>query len=92
MPDLTFEIEWPDGRVTGHYSPSTIVRQYLEVGQHLSVRRLLEVSAAALERASMRVEEVYGYRCSSALESMGTILREAERYRPDEEVTIRHVG
>ena len=64
MPEVLLDLEWPDGRRTRFYSPSTVVLQHLPPGSELSVAELKEAGLLALAEASERVRARYGFACS----------------------------
>jgi len=66
MPEVWFEVQWPDGSSNVCYSPSTAVERYIAAGRTYTIRTFLEAARPALEEASRRVEAKFGYRCSSA--------------------------
>lgn len=66
MPEMRFVIAWPDGREETCYSPSLVIRDFLEEGRAYPVRDFLERSRKALTIASDRVEAKYGHPCSLA--------------------------
>jgi len=90
MPALYFRIAWPDGREANCYSPSTIVREHFTPGRRYPLGEFVALARVALGAASERVRERYGYACSSALDQLAQIERDAERYReqPDAQVTV----
>jgi uncharacterized repeat protein (TIGR04042 family) len=67
MPEMLFQIRWPDGTVEQCYSPSLVIRDHLAVGETYSVPEFLRRSRVALTIASDRVREKYGFACSRAL-------------------------
>jgi len=67
MPEMLFQIRWPDGAVEQCYSPSLVIRDHLAVGETYSVEEFLRRSRAALTIASDRVREKYGFACSRAM-------------------------
>jgi uncharacterized repeat protein (TIGR04042 family) len=67
MPEMRFDIRWPDGTIEQCYSPSLVIRDHLAVGQTYSVREFLRRSRAALTIASDRVREKYGFACPRAM-------------------------
>ena len=91
MPEVHFDIEWPDSEVTTHYSPSTVVIEYFQAGRSLSIAELRTESAEALGRAAERVRLKYGFVCTSAADSLRDISKRAGQYQPDDRVTIRNV-
>lgn len=90
MPVLHFRVEWPDGSEANCYSPSTVIREYFAPGTRYALDEFLEIARAALGAASERVRERYGYACSSALDQLAQIERDAARFRdrPDAHVTV----
>ena len=71
MPEIYFEVRWPSGETTDCYSPSSVVRDYLEDNQSLTVDDFVRISEKALSQASERVRDKYGYRCSNATDQRG---------------------
>ena len=67
MPEMLFQIRWPNGAIEQCYSPSLVVRDHLAVGETYSVPEFLRRSRAALNIASDRVREKYGFACSRAI-------------------------
>jgi len=70
MPERTLLVRWPDDKEQAIYSPSSIVDQYFSVGDKLAKEEFVAKSTEALQQASKRVEEKYGYFCSSAMASI----------------------
>jgi uncharacterized repeat protein (TIGR04042 family) len=81
MPALHFRIEWPDGSEANCYSPSTVIRDYFTPGTRYPLDQFVERARAALVAASERVREKYGFACSSALDQLAQIERDADRFR-----------
>ena len=73
MPEMHFLIEWPGGEQENCYSPSYIIEEYLTVGQSYAAGDFLERVRRALEIASERVRQRYGFACSSALDQLASI-------------------
>jgi uncharacterized repeat protein (TIGR04042 family) len=67
MPEMLFQIRWPDGAIEQCYSPSLVIRDHLAVGETYSVPEFLRRSRVALTIASDRVREKYGFACSRAM-------------------------
>lgn len=80
MPAMHFRVQWPDESTRDCYSPSTIVRDYLEVGASYPLPEFMDRSRAALNAASERVREKYGFACSSAMDELQTLERLAAGY------------
>jgi uncharacterized repeat protein (TIGR04042 family) len=94
MPEVWFEVQWPDGSSNVCYSPSTAVERYIAKGQRYTIQSFLEVARPALEEASQRVEAKFGYRCSSAEDQLRQIEEIARRIGIETpgEVTVLYVG
>ena len=56
MPEMLFQIRWPDGAIEQCYSPSLVIRDHLAVGETYSVPEFLRRSRIALTIASDRVQ------------------------------------
>lgn len=80
MPEMQFAVRWPDESVTDCYSPSLVVRDYLEVGTTYALDDFVDRVRTALTIASERVEAKYGYPCANALAQLAIIERTAERF------------
>ncbi len=74
MPETRFKVRWPDGGVETCYSPSTIIRDFYEVGRSYTPTEFLAVSRAGLGAASERVRARYGGSgCSRAMAQLAAI-------------------
>ncbi|MBO3087146.1 MSMEG_0570 family nitrogen starvation response protein [Cellulomonas dongxiuzhuiae] len=88
MPEMTFEVRWPDGTATACYSPSLVVWDHLEVGADYPVAELVARTSRALAEASDRVRERYGLRCTSAARQQAQIEELAARFDPGAPVRV----
>ncbi|HEX8427608.1 MSMEG_0570 family nitrogen starvation response protein [Hymenobacter sp.] len=77
MPETYVRIAWPNGQETLVYSPSSIIREYFQPATELSLVDFQARCTQALDHASRRVQEVYGYECSASA---------AEKYRIDDAI------
>ena len=50
MPEMQFDIRWPDGVIEQCYSPSLVIRDHLAVGETYSVPEFLRRSRMLLSR------------------------------------------
>lgn len=73
MPEVHFNIRWPDGAVERCYSPSSVVREHLAAGSEYTVADFMQRARRALGAASNRVEQVYGRPCSLAQAQLATL-------------------
>ena len=84
MPEMHFLIEWPNGRRDRCYSPSYVVAEHIEAGREYAVHDFMERAARALNLASDRVRERYGFACSSALDQLASLESAALALSPDD--------
>ena len=75
MPSVNFTVKWPNGEVNQYYSPSTIIYDYLRVGQVYSLTDFVTQVENGLEQASERVRLRYGFSCSAAMDNLASIKR-----------------
>jgi uncharacterized repeat protein (TIGR04042 family) len=66
---MTFDVQWPDGRVQRCYSPSLVMHDYLSTGSDYTVADFLDRSGTALREASERVRAKFGFACTSAAQT-----------------------
>jgi len=90
MPEMTFDVLWPDGRVQRCYSPSLVMHDYLSAGTDYTVADFLDRSGKALHEASERVRAKFGFACSSAAWTEEEISSTATEFPSN--ATIRIVG
>jgi uncharacterized repeat protein (TIGR04042 family) len=73
MPEMHFLVRWPDGDETRCYSPSLVVREYLQVGQAYPVADFMERSRTMLQIGSERVRAKFGFACSAAMDQLAEL-------------------
>src|SRR6185369_17710785 len=73
MPEMHFRVRFPNGATMNCYSPSYVIEDFLNEGQSYAVPDFLERTRKALNIASERVRERYGFSCSSALDQLSAI-------------------
>ena len=88
MPVVHFSVRWPDNSTSDCYSPSRVIKDYLEVGKSYPIPDFVERSSAALTMASERVQQKFGYMCSSAMDQLGQIDRTASRFEDQENALV----
>lgn len=92
MPEMTFEVRWPDGTTQRCYSPSLVMHDYLSAGKHYTVGDFVDRSTRALSEASERVRAKFGFACTSAADTTDRITTVAARF-PEQaviEITRMH--
>jgi uncharacterized repeat protein (TIGR04042 family) len=80
MPEMSFDIRWPDGTAEQCYSPSLVIREHLAVGETYDVADFMRRSRIALTVASDRVREKYGFACSRAMGQFARLEAAAGRF------------
>ncbi|PPJ31694.1 MSMEG_0570 family nitrogen starvation response protein [Nocardia nova] len=73
MPEMTFDIRWPDGSVQSCYSPSLVIHDHLSAGTEYPVGEFVRRAATALNLAAERVRERFGLSCTSAMQTLADI-------------------
>jgi len=66
MPSVSFDVTWPDGEHVSYYSPSTIIHKHIQAKKTYSQKEFSEKIVTALDQASERVYQTFGYYCSAA--------------------------
>jgi uncharacterized repeat protein (TIGR04042 family) len=80
MPEIRFQIEWPNGSQETCYSPSLIVKDYFAPDNEYALEDFVERSRTSLKIASDRVLAKYGMPCSLALGQLQRIEATATQY------------
>ncbi|MFI5541723.1 MSMEG_0570 family nitrogen starvation response protein [Nocardia sp. NPDC051900] len=81
MPEVTFDIRWPDGNVQSCYSPSLVIHDHLATGVDYPIDDFLTRASSALNSASERVREKFGFYCTSAMQTLHAIEASAAQAR-----------
>lgn len=81
VPEMTFEIIWPDGTVQSCYSPSLVIHDHLTSGTDYPIDNFLVRISTALAIASERVRAKFGFSCTSAAQTLAAIESAATRAR-----------
>ncbi len=89
MPEMRFDIVWPDGTPARCYSPSLVVKEHLSPGTAYPLNEFVARAAAALDIASDRVRVKFGMPCSRAIAQKAAIERQAAGFAPDSTVLVR---
>lgn len=80
MPEMHFQIRWPDGATENCYSPSLVIKDYFAPGESYVLADFLQRCRTSLTIASDRVKARYGFPCSLALGQLASIESAAARY------------
>ncbi|MFE9322275.1 MSMEG_0570 family nitrogen starvation response protein [Nocardia sp. NPDC052278] len=81
MPEMTYDIRWPDGSVQTCYSPSLVIHDHLATGVDYPVDEFVHRASTALTIAAERVKEKFGFYCTSAMQSLDAIESAAAQAR-----------
>lgn len=92
MPETHFTVRWPDGQIEDCYSPSTVVREFLDAGATYPLEDFVVRCRIALEKASTRVEAKFGFRCTSAEAQLTAIENKARTFAALAEVTCLKIS
>ncbi|MCX6468700.1 MAG: MSMEG_0570 family nitrogen starvation response protein [Corynebacteriales bacterium] len=91
MPEMIFDVRWPDGSVDRCYSPSLVMHDHLTDGASYTVDDFVSRSVSALDTASERVRAKYGFACTSAMATSEQIISRSARFAGDAVVTVAHM-
>jgi uncharacterized repeat protein (TIGR04042 family) len=89
MPVMHFRIQWPDGDEVNCYSPSHVVSDFFSPGHAYPLDDFVSRSREALNTASERVRQKYGFACSAAMDQLAQIERDADRFRDLPDATVK---
>jgi uncharacterized repeat protein (TIGR04042 family) len=89
VPEMRFLVRWPDDTTTSCYSPSLVVREFLDVGAAYPLGQFLDRVREALTIASERVRQKYGSPCSRAQVQLRQIEEQAERFARVDGAVVR---
>jgi uncharacterized repeat protein (TIGR04042 family) len=89
---MHFRIQWPDRSEAVCYSPSTVIGEFFTAGVDYPLDDFMKRAREALGLASERVRQKYGFACSSAMDQLERIEREAERFADHPGATVKVIG
>ena len=88
MPVTYVHIEWPNHKTDHVYAPSSVIQEYFKSGEYLSVEIFLAACSEGLHKASERVEQKFGYSCTSAIAELERINTICQNYDTSKKVKI----
>ncbi|MEU4408751.1 MSMEG_0570 family nitrogen starvation response protein [Streptosporangium sp. NPDC023963] len=88
MPEMYFQVRWPDGSRQRCYSPSLVIEDFLHPEQSYPIAEFVSLSSKALEAAGRRVREKYGFGCTAAAGQLAEIERKAAGFAGAGMVTV----
>ncbi len=77
LPEMHFDLRWPDGSAMSCYSPSLVITDYFDPGASYTLTDFLDRARTALGEASERVRLRYGFACARALAQLDRIEQRA---------------
>jgi len=92
MPVMHFLIQWPDNSEENCYSPSQVVSDFFTPGEDYPLQDFVSRAREALNIASERVREKYGFACSAAMDQLAQIEAEAERFLGEPDAKVRVIA
>ncbi|TDU71211.1 putative repeat protein (TIGR04042 family) [Prosthecobacter fusiformis] len=88
MPAVHYIVELPDGEKRQCYSPSTVIHEHFKSGDAMPMSEFIQRSRTALNAASDRVRQRFGFACSSAMDQLSEIESWGRSYPADQTVRI----
>jgi uncharacterized repeat protein (TIGR04042 family) len=92
MPEMRFDIRWPDDSESSCYSPSLVIKDFFKVGESYPVAEFMRRSREALTIASERVKQKYGMYCTSAIGQLAELESESQRFVTDPTAKVTVLG
>jgi uncharacterized repeat protein (TIGR04042 family) len=91
MPEIRFQIQWPDGSQATCYSPSLIVKEYFTPNSDYELDDFVQRSRTALTIASDRVQAKYGFPCGLAIGQLQEIETKAREFQGTEQPKVKFI-
>jgi len=88
MPEMQFQVRWPDGSESLCYSPSLVIEEHVAEGISYPLPDFLSRIETALHIASDRVQKKYGMPCSRAIGQLASINRRAGTFSHHEAAAV----
>jgi glycosyltransferase-like protein/uncharacterized repeat protein (TIGR04042 family) len=92
MPVMHFRIQWPDNSEANCYSPSQVVGDFFTPGQDYPLDDFVIRAREALNIASERVREKYGFACSAAMDQLEKIEVDAQRFAGEPNAMVKIIA
>ncbi len=88
MPAMHFHLRWPDQTEMRCYSPSLVIKDYVQTGQRYPLPDFMQRMREALGIASDRVRAKYGFACSMAMDQLARLEHTAQRFDAEGQVEV----
>jgi uncharacterized repeat protein (TIGR04042 family) len=89
MPQMRFQVRWPDETSSWCYSPSLIIKEFFTVGESYPLPDFVRRSEEALTIAGERVKQKYGFYCTHASSQLAEIRETAARFDGQFDTKVR---
>jgi putative flavoprotein involved in K+ transport len=83
MPEVHFQVSWPDGHVQQCTSPSRAIEAHLAPAATYPVDEFVRRVRAGMDAASERVRQQYGMACTAAMAQRQEVEQAAAEHAPD---------
>ena len=88
MPAMLYDLRWPDGQITGCYSPSLVIADFVVPGNAYPLPDLIARLREAYAIANERVRAKFGFTCSQAAAQLAEIEARAAHFAADPEASV----
>lgn len=88
MPAMHFNLRWPDATVSRCYSPSLVIKDHFTPRTRYPLPLFMREIRMAMNVASERVRQKFGYACSMALDQLAEIETSAARFDEHAEIEM----
>jgi uncharacterized repeat protein (TIGR04042 family) len=85
---MHYTVRWPDATQTTCYSPSLVVREWLQPGQDYPLDDFMDRVRQATAIASERVRARYGFPCSRAAAQLAALEDRRRHYADTDRVQV----
>ena len=92
MPEMQFDVRWPDGERTRCYSPSLVIKDYVQPATRYPLPQFMAHMREALQIASDRVRAKYGFACSQAAATLAQLEHTAARFDGQPQAQVEVIG
>lgn len=92
MPEMYFQIRWPDGGEQTCYSPSLVVHDHLVAGTTYELDDFVSRCRVALAEADRRVREKFGFGCTRSMAQLAEIEKAATSHEGGDVVVLSTTG
>jgi uncharacterized repeat protein (TIGR04042 family) len=88
MPEMLFDVLWPDDSLDRCYSPSRVIQKHVRADASYAVDDLIGRLRNGLLEAGDRMSERVGHDCSGARDQLALLESKSTRFAPDQQVRV----